>query len=70
MTPSFGKILIVIGVVLVGAGLLLSSGYLPWLGKLPGDMAIKKDNFSFYFPLTTCILLSALMTLLFWMSKR
>jgi hypothetical protein len=68
--PEFGKILIVIGIALVVVGALLFFGHLSWFGKLPGDVAIKKDNFSFYFPVTTCILLSVLMTLLFRIFKR
>jgi len=60
---SIGKILIVMGIVIVGFGcLLLLSKYVPWLGKLPGDIHIKKDNFSFYFPVVTCIIISIILT--------
>ena len=65
-----GKLLIYLGLTLVVVGLLLSSGHLSWLGKLPGDMAVKKENFSFYFPLTTCLVISALLTLLLWIFKK
>ncbi|MFH1783124.1 MAG: DUF2905 domain-containing protein [Candidatus Omnitrophota bacterium] len=40
-------------------------GKIPWLGRLPGDILIKKDNFTFYFPLTTSILISVILTLIF-----
>ena len=57
-----GRILIVLGVVLVGVGVLVNLG-LP-LGRLPGDFAVRRGNFSFYFPLTTSIIASILLTLL------
>jgi len=62
---SLAKILIVFGVViaLVG-GLLLLLGKIPFLGRLPGDIVIRRDNWSFYFPLTTSIVISILLTLL------
>lgn len=59
------RVLIVLGVALLAVGLLW-----PWIGKLglgrlPGDITFRRDNFSFYFPITTCIVLSALATLIF-----
>lgn len=67
----FGKILIIVGIgmVLLG-GLVLISDRIPWLGKLPGDIYVKRDGFSFYFPITTCIILSILLTLLFYLLGR
>ena len=66
MFDSLGKLLIVFGVVLaVLGGLLLLVGKLPLLGRLPGDIVIRRDNWSFYFPLTTSIVISVLLTLLF-----
>jgi len=66
-----GRILIIFGIVLVLVGLILSSGIkIPYLGKLPGDICIKRPNFTFYFPLTTCILLSAILSLIFWILGR
>lgn len=63
--------LILLGVILIIAGLLLSySGRIPLLGKLPGDIRIQRDNFSFYFPLASCLLVSALLTLIFWLFRR
>ena len=66
-----GKLLILFGVLLVIAGLLLTyGGKIPFLGKLPGDIRIERENFSFYFPLTTGLLLSVLISLLLWLFRR
>ena len=60
---ELGKSIITIGVVLIIAGILITiAGKIPGFGKLPGDILIKKENFSFYFPLTTCILLSVIIS--------
>ncbi|OUM87181.1 MAG: hypothetical protein BAA01_08895 [Bacillus thermozeamaize] len=60
------KMLIAAGVVLILAGLLWQfGGKFLSLGRLPGDIVVEKENFSFYFPITTSILLSILLTLLF-----
>jgi len=56
-----GRFLILAGLVIAGAGLLMTLGF-P-LGRLPGDFAIKRGNFSFYFPLATSILVSLILTL-------
>jgi uncharacterized protein HemY len=62
---EFGRLLLIIGGVIFLLGLLLSfSGRIPYLGQLPGDILVKKKNFSFYFPLTTCIILSIVLTAL------
>jgi hypothetical protein len=63
-----GKALVLIGLVLVGLGLLMTWG-LP-LGRLPGDFSVKRGNVSFYFPLTTSIIISVVLTLLFAMFRR
>ena len=61
---EIGKVLMVLGGVMLVVGALLTlSGKIPWLGRLPGDIVIQRDNFSFYFPLATCLLLSALVSL-------
>jgi len=66
-----GKLLIVLGVLLVIVGVLFSLDFkLPWLGHLPGDIYIKRDRFTFYFPLTTCILISLIFTLVLYLFKR
>jgi len=62
---EFGRLLLIIGGIIFLLGLLLSfSGKIPYLGQLPGDILVKKKNFSFYFPLTTCIILSIVLTAL------
>jgi hypothetical protein len=66
-----GKFLIVAGVIIVLlSGLLLASSKLDWAGRLPGDILIRKKNFTFYFPITTGILLSLILTLVFWLAGR
>lgn len=66
-----GRSLVIIGLVIVAAGLLISLGpRIPWLGKLPGDIHIKRENFSFYFPLATSILLSLLLSFILWLFRR
>jgi len=63
----FGKSLVFFGVIMVVVGLVLMfSDKIPFLGKLPGDIHIKKDNFEFFFPITTSILLSLLLSALLW----
>ena len=63
-----GRLLIVVGLVLVGVGLLINAG-LP-IGRLPGDFTVRRGNFSFYFPLTTSIIASILLTLLMMFLAR
>ena len=63
-----GRLLIIIGVVLVAAGLLMNLG-LP-IGRLPGDFTVRRGNVSFYFPLATSIIVSILLTLLFMFLGR
>lgn len=66
-----GKLLILLGIFIILIGfLLILSDKLPWIGRLPGDIVIKKDRFTFYFPLATCILLSLLLTFIFWILRR
>ena len=64
------RILVVLGVVLVAIGLAW-----PWLqklpfGRLPGDIFIKREGFQFFFPLTTCILISIIITLILWLFRK
>ncbi|HEY3251609.1 MAG TPA: DUF2905 domain-containing protein [Ignavibacteria bacterium] len=64
---SLGKYLIVFGIIIIIAGLILMFfPKLNFFGKLPGDIEIKRDNFTIYFPIVTSVLLSVLLTLLFW----
>ncbi|MBW2036260.1 MAG: DUF2905 domain-containing protein [Deltaproteobacteria bacterium] len=73
MNPLFslGKVLIITGIAITCIGILVVlAPKLPWLGKLPGDIVIKKENFRFYFPLGTCVLISLLLTLLLYIFRR
>ena len=68
---DFGKLLVIVGLVLTATGLVLWSGFgRGWLGKLPGDIHYSRGHFSFYFPLVTCLLVSALLTLLLWLFRK
>ena len=63
-----GRLLIILGLAIVGVGLLISFG-VP-IGRLPGDFTLRRGNFSFYFPLTTSILASILLTLIMMFLSR
>ncbi|OQA55980.1 MAG: hypothetical protein BWY42_01230 [Candidatus Omnitrophica bacterium ADurb.Bin277] len=66
MMNEFAKTLIFFGLILIAMGVFASfSPKIPMLGKLPGDVFIRKGTFMFYLPLTTCILLSLILTLVF-----
>jgi hypothetical protein len=66
-----GRFLIIFGIVVIAVGvLILISGKIHWLGRLPGDIMIQRKNFTFYFPLATSILLSLLLTFIFWLISR
>jgi uncharacterized membrane protein len=68
---GLGRLLIIIGFALVLVGLVISlAPRVPWLGKLPGDIYLKKENFSFYFPLGSCILISLLLSFIMWLFRR
>ncbi len=68
---SFGKILIYIGIIMiVVGGLFMLGGKIPFMGRLPGDIAIQKKNFSFYFPITTSIVISIILSLIMWLLSR
>jgi hypothetical protein len=69
--PDIGRFLIVAGVILVIVGaVFLLVPKIPWLGHLPGDISYKRGNFSFYFPLGTCILISLILTLILYLFRR
>ena len=73
MFPPLGRLFIILGVVCLAIGLWLTiAPHLSFgrFGRLPGDIHIKRDNFTFYFPITTCILVSLLLTLLFSILSR
>ncbi len=64
------KVLILAGVVLVVIGLAVLVGQRFGLGRLPGDIVIERENFTLYLPITTSILVSLLLSLLFWLFSR
>ncbi|MSN24318.1 MAG: DUF2905 family protein [Geobacter sp.] len=69
---SLGRPLIIIGLLLVAVGLLVSfAPKLPtWLGRLPGDISIRRENFSFHFPVVTCLIISAILSLIMWLFRK
>jgi len=68
---ELGKLLMVAGVAITAIGALLWSGLgRGWLGRLPGDIHYTRENFSFHFPIVTCLLISALLTLLLWFLRK
>ena len=68
---DLGKILVMVGLLIATMGGLLWSGFgKGWLGRLPGDIHYSKSDFSFHFPIVTCLLLSAILTLLMWLLRK
>lgn len=68
---GFAKLLILFGLVLAASGgLLLLVGKIPFIGRLPGDFTIQRENFTFYFPLASSIVISILLTLFFSLFTR
>ncbi len=68
----FGTVLVAVGVVclILGAVFILNPGVLSWFGHLPGDITVQKKNFSFYFPVTTCLVGSAILSLILWLISK
>ena len=70
---ALGKVLVILGLCLAAAGgLLLLADRFPWLrlGRLPGDLAVQRDGFRFYFPLATSIVVSVVLSLVLWLVSR
>jgi len=68
---EIGKMLVITGLLLAAIGAILWSGFgRGWLGRLPGDIHYTRGNFSFYFPIVTCLLASLALTIFFWLFKR
>ena len=68
---GIGRLLMTLGVVFIVVGaLLLFAGKVPWLGRLPGDIHVKRENFEFHFPLATSLLLSLVLTAVLWLIAR
>jgi hypothetical protein len=71
MSSELGKLLIAAGMLLIAVGLILTFGEkLNIIGKLPGDFRIERENYSFFFPLGTCLLVSLLFSLILWIFRR
>lgn len=72
MSQNTGKFIITAGFILVGLGTLvyLLGDKLHWLGRLPGDIRVEKENFKFFFPITTMILLSGLLHLIIFLVRK
>jgi hypothetical protein len=73
MTPfnGLGKLLIVLGGILIVIGaVIVLGGKLPWLGRLPGDIYIERRNFTFFFPITTSILISVILSAVLYILSR
>ncbi len=69
--PELGKTLIVLGIAILVLGVLFTfGGRIPWLGNLPGDIHIQRGGSSFYFPITTCIVISAVINLVLYFFRR
>jgi hypothetical protein len=58
------------GILLIAGAVMTLGGKLPWVGRLPGDIAIDRENFRFYFPLGTSIVISILLTAIAWLFRR
>ncbi len=67
---AFGKTFIIIGIILIVFGGILIIGQKLGLGRLPGDILIKKENFTFFFPIVTCIIISIILSLILNLFKR
>ena len=72
MDQNTGKIIILLGLALVAGGLIVYFLHdrLHWMGRLPGDIRVERDSFRFYFPITTMILLSIVVTIAIWIIKK
>ena len=68
---DLGKLLIIVGLLIAALGALLWTGWgKSWLGRLPGDIHYSKSNFTFYFPIVTCVLISLVLTLILWLFRK
>ena len=68
---ELGKLLVIVGLLVATVGALMWSGIgRTWLGRLPGDIHYSRGQFSFYFPVVTCLLISVVLTLLLWLFRK
>ena len=70
MPKSFGTWLVIGGILLVVLGILANSGVLSWFGRLPGDIKIERDNVRFYFPVVSMVVVSVVLSLVFYLIGR
>ena len=71
MWTSLGKGLILIGLLVTAVGILfLLSEKIGWIGRLPGDITIRRENFTVHIPLATCLIISVLLSLLIWLFRK
>ncbi len=71
MSGDFGRLLMIAGVVMVAIGALFSFGArIPWLGRLPGDIVVERENVRFYFPIVTSIIISIILTVIAALFRR
>ena len=67
---SAGVVVIAVGAIIVVAGLLALAGGLSWLGRLPGDIRVERENFKLYIPVVSMLLVSLLLTAVLWILRR
>ena len=72
MNPQTGKYIIIGGIIIILIGILIYFFHdkLKWIGNLPGDIRIVRENFQFYFPITTMIVFSILATIIIWLIRK
>ena len=70
--PQAGKVIIITGIILVVAGMIVyfAGNRFAWFGHLPGDIRIEKENIRIYFPITTMLILSIVVSVVFWLIKK
>jgi hypothetical protein len=70
--PQAGKVIITTGIILVVAGLIIyfAGNRFAWFGHLPGDIRIEKENMTLYFPVMTMLILSIVVSVVFWLIKK
>ena len=69
---EIGKYVFLVGITLVVVGAMIwrFPNLFHWLGRLPGDVSIRKEGFSFYFPIATCVVISIVLTIVSWLIRR
>lgn len=68
---EIGKVLIILGAMVVVIGIVLWAGFTPkWLGRLPGDIRIEREHSAFYFPIVTCLVISVILSLIMSLFRR